>query len=217
MDITYLGHSSFKIKTKTATIVTDPFDPDMVGLKYLGVEGDIVTVSHDHKDHNKAELVKGVKKVISGPGEYEVMDVSIIGIPSYHDDVNGTLRGKNTIYVIEAEELTLVHLGDLGHDLSEKQLEELGDVDVLMIPVGGEYTIGSTDAVKIVQNIEPNFVIPMHYREEGLNPELFNKLAPVETFLTEVGMTHELLPKFTIKKEDITEEQNSKVIVLERK
>lgn len=217
MDITYLGHSSFKIKTKTATVVMDPFDPKMVGLKYAGVEADIVTVSHNHKDHNRVDLVKGVKKVISGPGEYEVMGVSIIGISTFHDGEGGTLRGKNTVYVIETEGLTLVHLGDLGHDLSEKQLEELGDVDVLIIPIGGEYTIGSREAVKIVQNIEPNFIIPMHYRQEGLSKELFDKLAPVDTFLTEVGMTHELLPKFSIRKEDLIEEQNSKVIVLERK
>jgi L-ascorbate metabolism protein UlaG (beta-lactamase superfamily) len=102
MDITYLGHSSFKIKTKTATVITDPFDPQMVGLKYSGVEGEIVTVSHAHRDHNAVDKVAGVKKVVEGPGEYEIMGVSIIGYPSFHDAKEGAERGKNTIYIIES-------------------------------------------------------------------------------------------------------------------
>ena len=117
MDITYLGHSSFKIKTKTATIITDPFDPQMVGLKYSGVEGEIVTVSHAHADHNATGKVAGVKKIVEGPGEYEISGVSIMGFPSFHDNKEGAERGKNTIYVIEADGLRLAHLGDLGHTI----------------------------------------------------------------------------------------------------
>src|SRR5258706_16296377 len=107
MDITYLGHSSFKIKTKTASVVTDPFDSKMLGLKYSGVEGEIVTVSHAHSDHNATDKVGGLKKVIDGPGEYEVAGVSIMGYSTYHDNKKGEERGKNTIYVIEAEGLRL--------------------------------------------------------------------------------------------------------------
>ena len=128
MEISFLGHSSFKLKGKTGSVVTDPFDPQMVGLKYSGVEGDIVTVSHEHDDHNRVSLVKGAKKVISGPGEYEILGISILGFPSFHDDRKGSVRGKNTIYVFEIDGLRLAHLGDLGHALSEELVEDLGDM-----------------------------------------------------------------------------------------
>ena len=217
MDIIYLGHSSFKIKTKTATVVTDPFDPQMVGFKYAGVEGDIVTVSHDHKDHNAVDKVAGIRKVVNGPGEYEIMGVSILGYGSFHDASEGGERGKNTIYVFEADGLRLAHLGDLGHPLSDDLVSKIGAIDILMVPVGGEYTIGSKAAAEVVSKIDPYFVIPMHYKLDGINPETFAKLEPVETFLKEVGITVENLPKFSVKKEDIQEDQSSKVIILERK
>jgi L-ascorbate metabolism protein UlaG (beta-lactamase superfamily) len=217
MDITYLGHSSFKIKTKTATVITDPFDPQMVGLKYSGVEGDIVTVSHTHKDHNAIEKVAGVKKVFEGPGEYEAMGVSIIGYPSFHDTKGGTERGKNTVFVFEAEGLRLAHLGDLGHVLSDDLVNEIGSVDVLMIPVGGKFTIGPKEAAEVVGKIDPYFVLPMHFAVPGLNAQTFTDLEPVEPFLKEIGMTVENLPKFSLKHEDILEDQGSKVIILEKK
>lgn len=217
MDITYLGHSSFRIKTKLAALVTDPFDPKMVGLKYSGVDGEIVTVSHGHSDHNAVDKVSGIKRVVDGPGEYEISGVSIMGFKTYHDAKNGEERGTNTIYVIEAEGLRMVHLGDLGHLLSDDLIEEIGDVDVLMIPVGGFFTIGPKEATELISKIEPFYVIPMHYRMPGMSPTLSEKLAPVEDFLKESGLTTETLPKFSIKKEDILEDQNTKVIVLEKK
>lgn len=217
MDITFLGQSSFKIKTKTATVVTDPFDPKMVGLKYSGVEADIVTISHDHRDHSASESVKNIKKTVNGPGEYEISGVSIIGYSSFHDDEKGQKRGKNTIYVFEADGLRLAHLGDVGHILDENILNSLGDIDVLMIPVGGEFTIGPKEANEIVGKIEPYFVLPMHYQMQGLNPQTFSKLEPVDTFLKESGFSVERLSKFSIKREDIASEQSTKVIVLERK
>jgi L-ascorbate metabolism protein UlaG (beta-lactamase superfamily) len=217
MDITYLGHSSFKIKTKTATVITDPFDPATTGLKYSGVEGEIVTISHSHADHNAANKVAGVKKVIEGPGEYEVMGVSIIGYPSFHDGKSGAERGKNTIFVFEAEGLRIAHLGDLGHTLSDDLVNEMGSIDVLMIPVGGVFTIGPKEAVEIVGKIDPYFTIPMHYKVPELNPQTFAGVESVETFIKEIGMTVENLPKFTLKREDILEDQSSKIIVLEKK
>lgn len=217
MDITYLGHSSFKIKTKTAEIVTDPFDSAMVGFKYSGVEADIVTVSHDHKDHNAADKVSGVKKVVAGPGEYEIMGVSIVGYPSFHDGEKGKERGKNTIYVYEAEGLRLAHLGDLGHTLSDELVGEMGSIDVLMLPVGGEFTIGPKEATDVVSKIDPYFIIPMHYKLAGISESAFGKLEPIDAFLKESGFPVENLPKFSLKKEDILEDQNTKVIVLEKK
>jgi L-ascorbate metabolism protein UlaG (beta-lactamase superfamily) len=217
MDITYLGHSSFKIKFKTATLITDPFDTKMVGLKYSGIEGDIVTVSHEHPDHNATDNVVGIKKAIIGPGEYEIAGVSVMGYKTYHDNKKGEERGKNTVYIIEAEGLRVAHMGDLGHTLSDSLLEEIGDIDVLILPVGGFYTIGAKEAVEIVNKIEPYFVIPMHYQTEGLTEDLNQKLSPVEDFLKESGLTVENFPKFILKKEDIVEEQTTKIVVLEKK
>lgn len=212
MDIVYLGHSSFRLRGKSATLVTDPFDPKMVGLKYSGVSADIVTISHDHSDHNQSTLVKDVQKTIFGSGEYEVKGVSIIGIPSFHDDKKGELRGKNTIYVIEMDALRIVHLGDLGHSLSEDTLEDLGTVDILLIPVGGEFTIGPSQAAELVSTIEPSITIPMHYLSEGVNKEVFGKISSVEIFLNEVGLPVAREDKLTIRKDELQEEQ--KIVVL---
>ncbi len=194
--------------------MTDPYDAQMIGLKFPPVEADIVTVSHDHADHNQASLVKNVKRVVAGPGEYEIMGVSIIGIPSYHDSEKGAVRGKNIIYVYEIDGLRLAHLGDLGHTLTEETVEQIGDIDVLFVPVGGsEYNLSGKKAVEVVQAIEPYFVIPMHYKtEEAKSPAL--DLAPVEDFLSEAGMTVERMPKFSLKKEDIIEDQNTKIVLL---
>lgn len=216
MEITYLGHSSFRIKTKNASVVTDPFDPKIVGLKYSGIEGEIVTISHGHLDHSEFAMVGGTKKVINGPGEYEISGVSIIGYPSFHDNKKGEERGKNTIYVYEVGGLRIAHLGDLGHTLSDDMINEMGAIDVLMIPVGGTYTIGPKEAVEIVGKISPNFVLPMHYKTPGMNEKEFGSLEPKETFLKEIGITVEVLPKLIIKKGDITEDQGTKVIVFEK-
>jgi len=213
VDITYLGHSSFRLKSKDATVVTDPFDPKMVGLKYSGVEADVVTISHHHQDHDKHELVKGVKKVVDGPGEYEIMGVSIIGLSTFHDDKKGAERGPNTIYVFEADGFRIAHLGDLGHPLNQVLVEAMGNIDILILPVGGIFTIGPEEAAEIVREIEPKIVIPMHYQQPRLNPENFSKLLGVETFLKEVGLPVENLAKLSIKKEELAEV--SKVVVLE--
>ncbi len=215
MDITYLGHSSFRLKGKTSSVVIDPFDPKSVGFPFPKVSADIVTISHKHKDHNRVELVKDVKKVISGPGEYEINGVSIIGIASFHDNQKGAKRGKNTIYVIEMDKLRIVHLGDLGHKLSEKFIEKVGSVDVLMVPVGGEYTIDAVKATEISRMIEPKIVIPMHYMVPKLNPTTFAKLASVEPFLTQISLPVEKLKKLTISSSVLEEEQ--KVVLLESK
>lgn len=216
MDITYLGHSSFKIRGKSAGLVTDPFDSKFVGLKFPATEADIVTISHSHPDHNQFDQVKGVKMVVEGPGEYEICGISIIGIGTFHDDKKGSLRGKNTVYVYEIDGLRIAHLGDLGEVLADEQVSQLGNIDVLMIPVGGEYTIGPKEAVRVVGAIDPYFVIPMHYKVDGLSPE-FSKLEPVETFLSECGLTVERMDKFSLKREDILEDQSTKIILLSKK
>jgi len=220
MDITYFGHASFKIVSSSAidgkkpVVVTDPFD-NKVGFKFPKVEADIVTISHDHFDHNNASGVSNIRKLIDGPGEYEVMGVSMIGISTFHDDKKGEDRGRNIIFIFEIEGMRVVHLGDLGHGLSEKQVNNLGDVDVLMIPVGGEYTIDSKQAIEIVQSIEPKITIPMHYAMPGLSAELSKKLTSEEPFITHVGLPVEKASKLNIKKASLVEEK--KVVLLERK
>jgi L-ascorbate metabolism protein UlaG (beta-lactamase superfamily) len=216
MEITYLGHSSFRLKTKNAVIITDPFDPAMVGLKFAKVPADLVTISHDHHDHNKRDLVMGVKMVIDEPGEYEVSDVTVVGISSFHDDQQGKARGKNIIYMFEAEGLRLAHLGDIGHKLSDEIIEELGTLDVLMIPVGGVYTINPSVASEIIRGIEPSITIPMHYKTQGMKEDTFGELSEVGDFLKEVGLPVEELDKLVLKKGDIFEGEN-KVVVLKPK
>lgn len=212
MDIKYLGHSSFRLKGKDASLVTDPFDSKMVGLKYPKVKADIVTVSHDHNDHNKVDNVKETKRVVAGPGEYEISGVSIIGIPTYHDDKKGKERGKNTVYLIEMDEVRLAHLGDLGHELSEKVIEQLGDLDVLMVPVGGKFTINYQQAAEVVRNIEPSFILPMHYLLSGMDKDQFGDLKDADPFLKEMGLPVAEEDKINVKPHSVGEEQ--KIVML---
>ena len=186
--IYWAGQSCFQIsvsnsKDHSADIVIDPFD-EKLGLKLPNLSGDIVLVSHQHHDHNNVEGVKGSPFVIEGPGEYEVKEVFINGIPSFHDDQEGKERGANTIYVFEAEGLKFCHLGDLGQkQLTDEQLEKIDAVDVLMIPVGGKYTIDSQAAQKIIGQIEPRIVIPMHFAL----PKQKDELDDVAKFLKTMG------------------------------
>lgn len=213
MEITYLGHSSFRIKGRSATVVTDPYDAQMVGLKFPKVASDLVTVSHAHKDHSRSDLITGTRMVINEPGEYEVMGMSIVGIQTFHDDKKGEERGKNTIFIYETDNLRLAHLGDLGHKLDDELIEDIGTLDVLMIPVGGVYTINPATASEIVRDIEPSVVIPMHYKVKGINNESFAGLSDLEDFLKEIGLPVEETDKFILKKGDLLEGE-SKVVVL---
>lgn len=216
MDITYLGHSSFRIKSKDTSLVTDPFDPKMVGIKFpTGITADIVTISHNHPDHNNVSAIANVRKVVEGPGEYEIGGITILGFASYHDGKKGEERGTNTIYVIEAEGLRLAHLGDLGHTLSDKDIECMGEIDILMVPVGGIKTITPGVAVDIIRSLEPKIVLPMHFKVEGSDSDVFAGLASLDTFLKEVAISQERLDRLSVKKELLGEEQ--KVVILAKK
>lgn len=214
MDIVYLGHSSFHIKSKDASVVTDPFDPNMVGFRFPKISARIVTVSHEHGDHNNTGAVMDVKKVVNGPGEYEIEGISIIGLPSFHDDKKGEERGRNTIYIYEIEGLRLCHMGDLGHKLSEDTINTIGDIDVLMIPVGGHFTIDGKIAAEIARTIEPRIVIPMHYKVAGLNPQTFNELTDESVFIGELGYTKRVEKKFSMKAGMLAED-SQEIVVLE--
>ena len=136
MEISWLGHSCFRLKGKQATVITDPYSPDM-GYSLGKPTANVVTASHQHPGHSYTEGVSGNPKAVTGPGEYEISGVLIIGISTFHDEDRAKTRGKNTIYLIEIDEISICHLGDLGHVLTNEQVEELGNVDVLLIPVGG--------------------------------------------------------------------------------
>ena len=183
MEIAWFGHSCFRLKCKLASVITDPYDFNTVGLKRLKISGDVVTISHDHGDHNAANVVEGNPVVFWGPGEYEVKGVRIKGIKSFHDDKQGKERGRNTIYTYYMDGVTVCHLGDLGHQLTAEQVEEVGSVDILLIPVGGVYTIDASDAVEVVAQLDPKIVVPMHYQL----PDLKFKLGEIDEFFKAYG------------------------------
>jgi L-ascorbate metabolism protein UlaG (beta-lactamase superfamily) len=182
MEISWLGHSCFRIRGSQATVITDPYSPD-VGYSLGKPKARIVTVSHQHPGHSYVQGVGGDPRPITGPGEYEISGILIIGIATFHDAEDGSQRGKNTVYLMEMDEVSLCHLGDLGHMLTAEQMEELGNVDILLMPVGGVSTIDAPIAAELARQLEPKVVIPMHYKTEALSWEL----DPVGRFLREMG------------------------------
>ena len=184
MEIRWLGHACFRIKGRQTTVITDPYPPDL-GYSLGKATANIVTVSHQHPGHSYTDGVGGSPRKVTGPGEYEIGDVIIIGIATFHDNDGGSQRGKNTVYLMEVDEVSVCHLGDLGHILTNEQVEELGEVDVLLLPVGGLSTINAAMAAQIVRQLEPKVVIPMHYQTQAVAREL----EPVDKFLKEMGLS----------------------------
>lgn len=217
VDIWWYGQACFRVKGKAASLVFDPYESDFTGLPALKLEADIVCVSHDHEDHNNAEAVKAVEDgkppfVISGPGEYEISGVNIVGVSSFHDDKRGAERGKNTIYHATIDDVSVVHLGDLGQKkLEQEQVEQLSSCDVLLIPVGGVYTIDGKDASDIIAQLEPKIIVPMHYKIAGLKFQLDE----VSKFLTTMGKEKvEEVGKLSISQDRLPQEPE--VVVLEK-
>jgi L-ascorbate metabolism protein UlaG (beta-lactamase superfamily) len=212
MHLTYLGHSCFKIQDKITadgvTVLTDPYDKS-VGLRAPSLEADIVTISHDHADHNNKSAVRGETFIIDSAGEYDVKGVLIEGIDSFHDEKNGAERGRNIIYRITIDDVSIVHLGDLGHILDSKQLEHLAGADILLVPVGGKYTLDGKKAVEVVSQIEPRIVIPMHYKTEGVKLEIDG----VEKFIKELGLKPRTEDKLKISKKELPAEEMELVIL----
>ena len=182
MEISWLGHSCFHLRGKNVTLITDPFSPQL-GHSLGKISAPIVTISHNHPGHNYAVGVGGNPRVVRGPGEYEISDVLITGVASYHDDKHGQNLGRNTIYIIHMDELVICHLGDLGHILQEEQLEEVADADLLLVPIGGQHTINATQAAEVISQVEPHIVIPMHY-----SPTIGDAANPLDKFCREMGI-----------------------------
>lgn len=179
MKIKYLAHAAFLITSeKGAKIVTDPYETSP-GLKHAAIveTADIVTVSHEHGDHNNVAAVKGNPKIVKAGAE--VRDIKFKAVATAHDDKGGGQRGKNTVFCFEVDGINVCHAGDLGHMLTAAQVNDIGKVDVLMIPVGGFFTIDAATATKVVEQLKPKIVIPMHYKTDKLN----FPIAGVEDFL----------------------------------
>lgn len=188
----------------------DPFDPVKLGLKLPKLSADIVAVTHDHFDHNYVAGVSGEYFLINGPGEYEVKQTFIYGLPGFHDNNQGADRGRITMYLLESEGMSLAHLGDLGQtELTQEQLEHLEGVDILLLPVGGVYTINAKQAAAIVSQIDPRIIIPIHYRLPGLK-ENFD---PVDKFIQEIGLKSTPEEKFKIVKKDLPQEETKLVLL----
>jgi len=178
VQIKWLGHACFLLTDQDGIkVLTDPFN-EGVGYPLPEVEADIVTVSHDHFDHNAVSILPGKPEVVRGPDGHKIGNLTFKGIVTFHDDAGGRERGENTVFVIEMDGLKVCHLGDLGHHLERKQVEEIGSPDLLMVPVGGTFTIDAKGAKQIVEDLKPRLVIPMHYRTEVVKLPI----KPVEEF-----------------------------------
>lgn len=211
MDVTWFGHSCFRLRFRGATLITDPYNNDL-GLKLSRQRADIVTISHEHADHNNTRAMGGEPMFLRGPGEYERAGIFVFGIPTFHDRRNGRDRGRNTAYLIEGEGLSICHLGDVGHVLTQAQAEQLNSLDVLFIPVGGHGTISAGEAAEVVGLLEPRFVIPMHYQLQGVKL----KLDPVSKFLQEMGV-QKVAPQESLRVVAVAEPQETQVVLLEPK
>jgi L-ascorbate metabolism protein UlaG (beta-lactamase superfamily) len=183
MKIKWYGHSAFKISASKGTrIIIDPYESGSFGgaLSYDKIEDEagIVMTSHDHADHNYIKSIKGKYKHISKAGDYEIQSVKIKAIPSFHDSLGGKKGGDNLIFVITTDGLNLVHMGDIGHSLDSELLKKIGKVDILLLPVGGFFTIDAVQAAKLMNTLQPSVTIPMHYKTEKCN----FPITPVEEF-----------------------------------
>jgi L-ascorbate metabolism protein UlaG (beta-lactamase superfamily) len=199
LDITWFGHSCFRIKGKEVTVVTDPCSPD-TGFSYNKIKADLVTISHSHPGHSYRDGLDGEFREIKSPGEYELKGVFITGIASFHDENGGSEKGKNNIFLIEIEGVTFCHLGDIGHLPATQVEEELGEVGVLFVPVGGVSTIDGTKAATLVRSLSPKVVIPMHYK----TPQATHELESVDKFLKNFS-TKDIVPqpKLTVNKSNL--------------
>lgn len=189
MEISWFGHACFQLRGKNVTLITDPFSPQPTespqgeSLRLGKINASIVTVSHDHPGHNYVLGVGGKPRIVRSPGEYEISDVLITGVASYHDNKRGQERGRNTIYVIHIDDLVICHLGDLGHTLQEEQLEQVADADILLVPIGGHNTLNGTQAAEVISQVEPHIIIPMHYHSPvAETPD------PLDKFCREMGV-----------------------------
>lgn len=212
MEISFVGHACFRLRGREASVVIDPYGKGMglttpVPSKFAA---DVLVISHEHPGHNNRAVVGGDPFVVTTPGEYEVHGVSVRGVAAYHDEEAGAKLGNVTLFAITIDEVVVAHLGDLGHGLSEAQQEQLGSIDVLLVPVGGGTALSATAAAAVANQIEPKIVVPMHYKLPGLKAALDEP----KHFAQEMGIQQiEYLPKLVLNSKPSGDE--TKVIFLE--
>lgn len=183
LDLTWLGHACFRMRGREGIVLADPPDPKS-GHAIPKTEAHLVTISHDHPGHNSLRSVGGEPVVLTGPGEYEVQEILVTGVGSYHDEDKGASRGRNTVFAIRLDDMVICHLGDLGHELPSGDLERLGDVDIVLVPISGADTnLSAATAAEIVHQLEPKVVVPMSY-----DPDKRRKDSPFDRLLHELGV-----------------------------
>ena len=203
LQIRWHGHACFEI-TNDITLITDPHDGKSIGIPAPLVSGDVILVSHDHYDHNSIKTVeKEGSKIVTDDRKRNLFDIAIKGFESYHDECCGEKRGNNIIYKFVYEDINFCHLGDLGHDLPEDVAQQIGDIDILFIPVGGTFTIDADQAWKVISKIKPKIIVPMHYKIGGLSLPI----AGIEPFLeTNKYKVLKVGNEIDIEKEDFPKE-----------
>jgi L-ascorbate metabolism protein UlaG (beta-lactamase superfamily) len=209
VEIVWLGHACFRIRGRDATVVMDPCDRP-TGYDMGRVRADIVTISSYHPNHSYLAGVRGEPRVLDGPGEYEVKDVTVTGIATHREGHGTENRQRNTVYMAYVDGVAICHLGDLAQSLSSDQIEAIGNVDVLLVPIGGGCTIDGAKAAEVISEIEPRIVVPMHYK----TPSTPIPLEGLDRFLKEMGVhTWAARDKLSIKSGE--ESEGSEVVILD--
>ena len=203
INVIWLGHACFMLKSKTKKLIFDPFKG--IGLPKPRAKADIVLCSHSHSDHNNSAAVSRKKSIVleGFTGIARISSTSVKGVATFHDEVQGGKRGKNSMYLVGLDGLSFCHLGDLGHKLSRSQANEIRPVDVLFLPVGGFYTIGPKEARKVMKSLKPKVTVPMHYKLPGMS-NAFKRLSTVEDFIRRGDNIKRLKsPSFTVTKDSL--------------
>jgi L-ascorbate metabolism protein UlaG (beta-lactamase superfamily) len=209
VELTWLGHSCFRIKGRDVTVLTDPYASSL-GLTLGRQAAEIVTISHDSPHHSAVAAVGGSPRVLRGPGEYEIGGVMISGVATPGEKLPDGKHGRNTAFAIVIDDLTVCHLGDLGKTLSAEQIETLKDPDVLLVPIGGSCTLAPAEVTEVVSQLEPKLVVPMHYALPGVNLQL----EPLERFCREMAIEEvHTQPKLTLTRSGVPDDTT--VVVLE--
>jgi L-ascorbate metabolism protein UlaG (beta-lactamase superfamily) len=209
MDMTWLGHACFRMRGREGIVLTDPPDPKS-GHAIPRTEAGLVTMSHEHLGHASLKSVAGEPVVLRGPGEYEVHEVLVTGLGSFHDDDKGSERGRNTVFAIRLDDLVICHLGDLGHVLPAADLEKLGDIDIALVPISGpDVNLSAARAAEVVHQLEPKVVVPMSF-----DPDDKKKDTPYYRLLHELGVKElEAVSKLSVTRSTLPE--NLQVVALD--
>ncbi|WP_340023868.1 MBL fold metallo-hydrolase [Paenibacillus sp. FSL K6-1096] len=203
MRIHWFGHSAFQLVTEQGTVILiDPYGR-FLGYRMPSIRADIVAVTHNHKDHSQIHVAEGSYELIDTPGHFHVKGIEIEGISTYHDNVQGAKKGTNTVFVFTVDGLRICHAGDLGHTLSKEQLEQIGKIDVLMIPVGGRVTLDGAGAAAVMKQLQPAIAIPMHYRTKALGVAGLFFFAGVSSFLKTAGQPVRAVDDLVITRETL--------------